>query len=286
MTPAAVVTGASSGIGAAIAERLAREGRPVVLAARRADRLESVANRCRAAGGKATAVVADVTRRADVDRLRDAALAEHGAIDAWVNNAGRGITRRVEEISDADLDSMFAVNLRSALYGIQAVLPHFKARGHGVIIQVGSILGRVPSVYRGAYAAAKHAMLALAGALRQELAVEGFSGISVRTILPGAVSTGFSQAAQGDAGYAGGMAAARERFGESPERREWLHRQTADEVAAFVVEALGRGSAELYTSEGLRAHALAYVADPDGREALMRPVAALVDQSVREHGGG
>ena len=78
-------------------------------------------------------------------RSRDAALARFGRIDAWVNNAGRGITRPVAELTDEDFDEMMLVNVKSALYGIQAVLPHFKERRRGHIVNVSSMLGACPS---------------------------------------------------------------------------------------------------------------------------------------------
>ena len=121
-----VITGASSGIGAALAEKLAGDGSAVVLVARRADALNAVAARC---GAAATTAVADVTSRGDVQRVVDETVARTGRIDVWVNNAGRGITRLPSELTDADIDDMMLANVKSALYGIQAVLPHFKAAG-------------------------------------------------------------------------------------------------------------------------------------------------------------
>src|SRR6185503_18759951 len=100
-----VITGASSGIGAAIARRLGRDGNHLALAARRAEALQAVAAEC---GPNALAVVADVTRRQDVERLRDEALRAFGAVDVWINNAGRGITRSVLDLTDADVDEMMS----------------------------------------------------------------------------------------------------------------------------------------------------------------------------------
>src|SRR3954471_8222961 len=92
-----VITGASAGIGAALAEELGRRGAAVVLAARRKDKLEEVA---RKAGAKTHAVVTDVTRREDVKKLLDAAIAKFGRVDVWINNAGRGISRPFEQLTD------------------------------------------------------------------------------------------------------------------------------------------------------------------------------------------
>src|SRR5689334_22378748 len=130
-----VITGASSGIGAALAELIAGQGMFVVLAARRRDALEAVAAKC---GDRSLAVAADVTVRADVRRIVDEALARCGRIDVWVNNAGVGISRPPSELTDEDIDLMIRSNVKSALYGIQEVLPHFKARKAGHIINVSS----------------------------------------------------------------------------------------------------------------------------------------------------
>src|SRR5437899_2278600 len=112
-----VITGASSGIGAEVARRLAADGHNLVLAARRKEPLDDVVRDALARGAaRAIAVVTDVTKRADVAALSDTAIAEFGGYDVWINNAGRGITRNVIDLSDADIDEMMAVNVKSALY--------------------------------------------------------------------------------------------------------------------------------------------------------------------------
>src|SRR5512140_926510 len=114
-----IITGASSGIGAHLAEVVAARGaKGIVLAARRGDELSALAARL---GSNALAVVTDVTRRGEVEQLRDRALERFGQIDVWVGNAGRGISRSVSQLTDADLDDMMTTNVKSVLYGIQAV---------------------------------------------------------------------------------------------------------------------------------------------------------------------
>src|SRR5262249_2379409 len=150
-----VITGASSGIGAHLAEVVASRGGKPVLVARRGSELAAVASRC---GPSALAVVGDVTKRSEVERARDQAIEHLGHADAWVNNAGRAITRNPSELTDGDIDEMMLVNLKSALYGIQAVLPHFRKLGKGHIVNVSSMIARVPfAPIRSAYCAAKAA---------------------------------------------------------------------------------------------------------------------------------
>lgn len=198
-----VITGASAGIGAELARQLAAAGHRLVLAARRADALDAVAAECRTMGAAGVhPVVADVTRRADVDRVAAEAVRAFGGFDAWVNNAGRGITRPVLALSDADLDEMMGVNVKSALYGMQAACAHFLAAGpdraHGHVINVSSFLARVPYVSaRSAYSAAKAAVNSLSLALAAELRAMGAAGVHVSVVMPAMVRTEFGRNALG-----------------------------------------------------------------------------------------
>jgi NADP-dependent 3-hydroxy acid dehydrogenase YdfG len=236
----AVITGASSGIGAALAEHLAGQGVAVVLVARRADALAEVRARC---GDAALAVVADVTRRADVQRVVDEALARFGHIDVWVNNAGRGITRPPSELTDADIDDMMLANVKSAWYGVQAVLPHFKARGRGHVINVSSMLGRAPLAgFRSAYSGAKHFLNALTANLRDELQAT-HPGIQVSLVSPGVVRTEFGvNAAHG-----------------GPDSRTLPNSQSAEEVAAVIAGVVASRAPDVYTRPGARQMILDYL---------------------------
>ncbi len=223
-----VITGASSGIGAATAEAVAKRGHKVVLAARRAEALEEVADRI---GEEALVVTTDVTHRKDVERLRDAAIQHFGHIDVWINNAGRGLSRPVLEVTDADLDEMMLVNVKSALYGMQAVVPHFQARRRGHIINVNSMLGRLPLAgIRSAYNAAKHALTALTANLRIDLRAE-FPQIHVSTVFPGVVATDFGKNA----------------LGGGPDSRNIPNAQPVEEVAEVIAELIENPRAEVYT---------------------------------------
>jgi NADP-dependent 3-hydroxy acid dehydrogenase YdfG len=170
MTPIAIVTGASSGIGAATARRLATEGFHVAAAARRADRLSTLVAGITDAGGAATAIECDVTSDDSVARLAAAVSDLPGQPTLLVNNAGlaRGLDP-IESASIADWRWMYEVNVLGTLRVTQAMLPDLEASGAGTIVVVSSTAGLIPYEGGGGYAAAKHAETALAGTLRLEL---------------------------------------------------------------------------------------------------------------------
>ncbi len=247
-----VITGASSGIGAELARIAGGRGARLVLVARREPELHQVAAE---AGPDTLAVVADVTHREQVKRVLAAALARFGQVDVWVNNAGRGITRPVSELSDEDFDEMMRVNVKSALYGMQAVLPHFKARGSGHIINVSSMLGRLPlAPSRSAYSAAKHALNALTASLRLELR-DAFPGIRVSTVSPGVVATEFGVHA----------------LGGGPDSRTLPAAQPAAEAAEVIAGVIEEPRADVYTRPGLREMAARYFAAEDMAAAESQP---------------
>jgi NAD(P)-dependent dehydrogenase (short-subunit alcohol dehydrogenase family) len=239
-----VITGASSGIGAHLAETVASRGGKPVLVARRGSELAAVASKC---GPNALAVVADVTKRGDVERARDQAIEHFGHVDAWVNNAARAITRKTSELTDADVDEMMLVNVKSALYGIQAVLPHFRQRGKGHIVNVSTMIARVPfAPMRSAYCAAKAALNSLTATLRVELRTSD-PGISVSTVLPGVVATDLGLNA-----LHGG-----------PDNRALPNPQKVEEVAAVIADLLEHPRAEVYTRPGAREIVAGYYAAED-----------------------
>ncbi|MFF0121388.1 SDR family oxidoreductase [Micromonospora arida] len=170
MTSVAIVTGASSGIGAATARRLAAEGFHVLAAARRAERLTELVAEITAAGGQATAVTCDITSDESVARLAEAAAQAPGPVTLLVNNAGgaRGLDP-VESGSVADWQWMYDVNVLGTLRVTQALLPALEASGSGTIVVVSSTAGLTVYEGGGGYTAAKHAQTAIAGTLRLEL---------------------------------------------------------------------------------------------------------------------
>jgi len=231
MSRVIVITGASGGIGAALARRLGQDGHELVLGARRAEALQEVAASIAA---PVVAVPTDVTRRAEVERLRDAALARFGHVDVWINNAGRGLTVPVLDLTDAQLDDMVAVNVKSALYGMQAIVPHFMQRGRGHLVNVSSVLARAPiASLRSAYSAAKAMLTSLTTNLRLDLAAT-HPAIHVTSVMPGLVSTDFAR----NAGTEGPLAAASVAMGI----------QTPAEVAEVIAGVLEHPRAEIYTN--------------------------------------
>jgi short-subunit dehydrogenase len=226
-----VVTGASGGIGAALAEVLAKRGDTVVMVARRKDALEAAAKR---ATGRVHSIVGDMTRREDVRRVAEEAIARFGHVDVWVNNVGQGISRMPSELTDQDIDDVMRVNVKSALYGMQEILPHFKSRGTGQIINVSSMLGRLPyAVIRSAYVGAKHFLNALTATLRQEVQ-QTHPGIQISLVSPGVVRTDFGLNA-----LHGG-----------PDSRQLPESQSAEEVAAVIADQIDSRRADVYTRRG------------------------------------
>lgn len=241
MSKVILITGGSAGIGAVAAADLVRRGHQVVLAARDAERLGAVAAPL---GTQAATVVADVTRRADVERVRDEALAAFGRIDIWINNAGRGIARPVLALTDDDVDEIVAVNVKSVLYGVQAVVPYFQARGDGGrgdghVITISSFLARVPlAPVRSVYSAAKAAVNSLMTNLRMDLATT-HPGIHVSTIMPGVVLTDFGRNARG---------AAEPGAAPPPPPGGTMLPQTAEDVALVIARVIEHPVAEAYTN--------------------------------------
>ncbi|MGH7434819.1 MAG: SDR family oxidoreductase [Polyangiaceae bacterium] len=243
-----VITGASAGIGAELGRQLAGRGAKVVLAARRKTELEAVAAKI---GPSALAVVADVTHREDVERLSKAALDRFGRVDVWVNNAGRGISRSVAELTDDDLDAMWRDNMKSVVYGIQAVLPHFKARNTGQIINVSSGLSRAPLVpVRAAYGAVKSAVNMLSASLRVELRAT-HPGIQVTVLLPGVVATEFGINS----------------INASIDNRKLPGAQSVEDAARAIVDVIVSPRPDAYTSPYIADVIGRYQRDPDAFEA-------------------
>jgi short-subunit dehydrogenase len=184
-----VITGASSGIGREVALEMARRGANVVLAARRIERLESVAAECRARGVTATVVATDVTKREECERL----IAAAGDVDVLVNNAGFAVFDAIADARPDELRAMMDTNYFGTVHCTQTVLPRMLARGSGAIVNVASIAGIMGYARMGGYCATKFAMIGFTEALRDEVLPRG---IHVSLVCPGTTETDFFEKAE------------------------------------------------------------------------------------------
>ena len=185
-----LITGASTGIGEALAVDLARRGVKVVLTARRLAELQRVESAIRASGGQALALPCDVTRREDNVRVVNDTIRHFGALDGLILNAGATMWARFEDIEDpAMLERLMQVNYMGAVYGVHAALPHLK-KTRGRIVGIASLTALTGVPTRSGYAASKHAMRGFFDSLRIELKP---SGVSVTMIYPGFVATGIRE---------------------------------------------------------------------------------------------
>jgi NAD(P)-dependent dehydrogenase (short-subunit alcohol dehydrogenase family) len=224
----ALITGASSGIGAATARALAAEGMSVVLAARRVDRLARVADEIRAAGGRAHPVEADVTSDEDVDRAIEETLVTFGRLDVAICNAGVGFHGAIENTSPEAMARLMDVNFMGTFLVARAAMPHLKARDEARLVVVSSIVGKRGIGWGGAYSATKFAQVGLVEALRTELAD---TGVRVSVVLPISTATEFREAMAREQGFAVS--------GHGP-------RQPVDRVAAAIVRTVKRPRPEVY----------------------------------------
>jgi 3-oxoacyl-[acyl-carrier protein] reductase len=181
----AVVTGADSGIGRATARLFAREGARVVCADIRESGRPRIDRLIAADGGEAVYVQADVTTRADCDRMVTTALEHFGDLDILFNNAGTGIRGRIDEFRDEDWHLVLNTNLNSVYHGVRAAIPHFQQRGRGNIINTASTFGLLATDRYPAYCASKGAIVLLT----RQLAIDYGPNIRVNCVCPGATAT-------------------------------------------------------------------------------------------------
>lgn len=242
-----VLTGASSGIGREAALQLARQGCRLVLAARRAEDLEDTARRCRIegaeVGGDALAVVTDVSREEDVERLVRSALDAFGRIDVWVNNAGVTLFALLEQATFEEHRRVIETNLFGAMMAARAVIPVFRAQGAGVMVNVGSVLSQVGQPFVPSYTISKFGLRGLSEVLRVELADE--PAIQICTLLPYAVDTPHFQSGANQRGR---------------RARAMPPVQSPEDVAAALIDLIERPRRELHVPRvarlGLAFHAL------------------------------
>lgn len=181
-----IVTGGSSGIGEAIARRLADEGAKIMLTARREERLKEIAGDIEARGGQAAYRTADVTKRDEVEAVAKAAEQVFGPVDVLVNNAGLMPLSFVHKLKVDEWETMIDVNIKGVLYGVAAVLPGMRERESGHIINLSSVAGHKVFPSSAVYCGTKFAVKAISEGLRQENADKN---IRVTNVSPGAVQS-------------------------------------------------------------------------------------------------
>ncbi len=196
-----VITGASSGIGKGVALRVAQLGGSVVIGARRAGLLETIAVECESEEALAFPIGMDVSNRDDVERVAQETIATFGRIDVWINNAGVAAIGRFEETPLDDHVKVVSTDLLGTIYGSFFAMQQFRRQSFGTLINVASIVGKLPVPYYASYTAAKFGIVGLSGALRQELVQNGDQGIHVCTVLPSATNTPFFEHASNYTGH-------------------------------------------------------------------------------------
>jgi len=258
----ALVTGASSGIGAATARLLADQGTTVALVARRADRLELVEADCRAGAPRSRAWAADLSVPEEAAALALRIWDEIGPLDVIINNAGIPMRRPAERLTMAEVERVMTVNYFSPVAITLALLPRLLARGSGTIVNVSSLGGRLGIATEAAYSASKFALAGWSEALAADLVG---TGVSVRLVLPGAIDTEIWDQPDNDPPlYVGPLV-------------------PAEEVAAGIVESVDSDLFEHYLPD-MRAVVEMKTKDFDGFVASMRAMADgnLDDEAVAE----
>lgn len=270
MNNTVLITGASSGIGTALAHRFARRGDTVVLVARRSDRVATLAEQIRAEGGSATAVSGDVSTEAGC-----AAIAQQaGSVDILINNAGRGNYASVEDTPTDQWRSMFAVNVDGPFFLTRALLPGMKERNRGHIVNISSVAGRQGFPLNAAYVAAKHAVVGLTAALRAELIG---TNVFATVVCPAGVLTEWGAVTEGGSIndlYGAAIPRSRTIANERSLTLAPLSRMmTPDEVADIIMHAVATGRTnDVFTHDGTAELAVQAVTD---RIALEDAHAAL-----------
>ena len=248
----AAITGASSGIGLASAQHLAREGVAVVLGARRKDRLDDAVRDIRTAGGRADSAIMDVTSETDVRGLVRRAVESFGRLDIMICNAGFGYYGTVEETPVDVMQRMMNVNFMGTFFGARAALPLFRAQNRGHLIIVSSIVGQRGIGQMSGYSATKAAQVGFAESLRTE-----FSGtpIAVSVVFPVSTETEFRSAMGRDYGQSVS--------GLGP-------KQSVDDVARAIVACVRKPKAEVYPHATSRALTVVNAVAPGFTDKVVR----------------
>lgn len=184
-----VIVGASSGLGRGVAQELGKYKANVVLAARRTDLLEEIADTIRLSGGTAIVVTMDISKPEDLQRVAQAAVKEYSKIDVWINMAGVAAIGRFWDVPVEDHARVIDVNLKGFIYGSRVAVQQFMTQRKGVLINMGSVESEIPLAYQVSYSASKAGVRSLGLALNQELRLNDYKDIKVVTIEPWAVDT-------------------------------------------------------------------------------------------------
>jgi len=232
---AAIITGASSGIGRATALAFARSGYAVALAARRAQLLADLADACHRHGAEAVAVPTDVACEPQVEDLVSACVERFGRVDVMVNNAGYGLHARVHQTTTEQMHRIFGTNFYGVFFGCRAVAPVMIRQGAGHIFNVSSVIGKRGAPFNGAYCATKFAVCGLTDAMRVEMLDHN---VRVTSVCPGLTDTAFFESGQGL--RPGGKSSFARLRGLTP----------PDVVARRIVATVGKNIPELVFSTG------------------------------------
>ncbi|MFA6954847.1 MAG: SDR family oxidoreductase [Thermoanaerobaculia bacterium] len=259
----AIVTGASSGIGATTAVALARAGCRVAVAARRQDRIDEIATKCREAGSEAVAIRTDVTRREECLELVRRTTEAFGPPDILVNNAGFAIFDTIADARPEDIRSMLDTNYLGAVNCTQAVLPGMLERRRGTIVNVASIVGIMGFAGMGAYCATKFALVGFSEALRNETIARG---LRVSLVCPGTTDTEFFDTALRE---------------KSPAAERLIMAVPPERVTRAVMRAIRGGSARIIVPWPAAIYMRFKEILPGPAHFLMRKVSEIVDRRGR-----
>jgi 3-oxoacyl-[acyl-carrier protein] reductase len=239
---AVLVTGAGSGIGRAIAEKLAKDGERVVVNDLKGETADEVVARIKESGGEAAAAPGDVSDPESVERIVEAAREAYGPPEILVNNAGFLQQKRFVDLTVEDFDRMIAVHLRGTFLCTSAVLPDMLSRGSGIIVNVASQLGQIGGIELCHYSAAKAGIIGLTKSLAREVSAQG---VRVNAVAPGPINTELVLGLSDEWRDAKSAELPLGRFGEPHEVAETVAFLVSDGAALYVGQTLGPNSGDV-----------------------------------------